>query len=200
VHSEQYNELYDILTDRVAKLRFGSVLAPTREGYINTVDCGSMISNDRFNVLEELVFQAQEDGARVDVGGKELLHTSCEGRSYFQATVVGDAKPNSRIAQVECKCYCTVYFDLPMLMFIHEVFAPIALLIRYDDIDEAITIANGTRYGLGASVFGPHQDLCIEVAKELHCGMVSINDFGVFYVSRFCLSPAAYSNAEICYF
>ena len=63
------------------------------------------------------------------------------------------------------------------------MFAPIALLIRYDDIDEAIKIANGTRYGLGASVFGPHQDLCLEVARELECGMVSINDFGVFYVS-----------------
>jgi acyl-CoA reductase-like NAD-dependent aldehyde dehydrogenase len=160
-----------------------------------------MISNDRFNVLEELIFQAQEDGARVDVGGKELLHTSCEGRSYFQATVVGDAKPNSRIAQVECRCcYCAICFESLTSMFIYEVFAPIALLIRYDDIDEAITIANGTRYGLGASVFGPHQDLCIEVAKELHCGMVSVNDFGVFYVSHFCLSLVAYSDAEICYF
>jgi acyl-CoA reductase-like NAD-dependent aldehyde dehydrogenase len=64
-----------------------------------------------------------------------------------------------------------------------SVFAPIALLIRYDNIEEAIAIANGTRYGLGASVFGPHQDLCLEVARELECGMVSINDFGVFYVS-----------------
>jgi len=63
-----------------------------------------MISNDRFGALEELVFNAQEEGARVDVGGKELLHTSCAGRSFFQATVVGDVKPNSRIAQVECRC------------------------------------------------------------------------------------------------
>lgn len=66
---------------------------------------------------------------------------------------------------------------------ISVVFAPVALLIRYDDIEEAIRIANGTRYGLGASVFGPHQDLCLEVAKELECGMVSINDFAVYYVS-----------------
>jgi acyl-CoA reductase-like NAD-dependent aldehyde dehydrogenase len=159
-----------------------------------------MISNDRFEVLEELIFQAQEDGARVDVGGKELLHTSCEGRSYFQATVVGDADPKSRIAQMECRCCCATGFKVLTLISIHEVFAPIALLIKYDDIDDAITIANGTRYGLGASVFGPHQDLCIEVAKELHCGMVSVNDFGVFYVSRFCLLLAAYSDAEICYF
>lgn len=53
----------------------------------------------------------------------------------------------------------------------------------YETIEEAIDIANGTRYGLGASVFGPDQADCLKVAKELECGMVSINDFGVFYVS-----------------
>lgn len=63
------------------------------------------------------------------------------------------------------------------------VFAPVALLIKYDDVNEAIEIANGTRYGLGASVFGPSQEQCVKVAKQLECGMVSINDFAVFYVS-----------------
>lgn len=53
----------------------------------------------------------------------------------------------------------------------------------YEDVEEAIDIANGTKYGLGASVFGPDQRQCLQVAKELQCGMVSINDFGVFYVS-----------------
>ena len=52
----------------------------------------------------------------------------------------------------------------------------------YDTIDEAIEIANGTRYALGASVFGPDKYECLDVAKQLECGMVSINDFGVFYV------------------
>ena len=54
----------------------------------------------------------------------------------------------------------------------------------YEEVEEAIEIANGTRYGLGASVFGPDQDQCVKVAKQLECGMVSINDFGVFYVSK----------------
>ena len=62
------------------------------------------------------------------------------------------------------------------------MFAPIALLMPYDTVDEAIEIANGTRFALGASVFGPDQDECLEVAKQLECGMVSVNDFGVFYV------------------
>lgn len=64
-----------------------------------------------------------------------------------------------------------------------QVFAPVALLMRYDDIEDAIEIANGGKYGLGASVFGPDQEQCVQVAKKLECGMVSVNDFGVFYVS-----------------
>lgn len=53
----------------------------------------------------------------------------------------------------------------------------------YQTIEEAVEIANGTRYGLGASVFGPDQRQALSVAKQLECGMVSVNDFGVFYVS-----------------
>lgn len=65
------------------------------------------------------------------------------------------------------------------------VFAPVALLMPYETIEEAIEIANGTRYALGASVFGPDQDEALGVAKRLECGMVSVNDFGIFYVSHF---------------
>lgn len=181
VHSEQYDELYEILTERAKKLRLGSVLAPSREGYINTVDLGCMITNDRFDLLEQLIFEAHEAGAQMDVGGKQYRHPSSPGNAYFSCTVLGDVSPRSRIAQTECElCTCSICLLIPNGAV---VFAPVALLIRYDDIEEAIKIANGTRYGLGASVFGPHQDLCLEVARELECGMVSINDFGVYYVS-----------------
>jgi acyl-CoA reductase-like NAD-dependent aldehyde dehydrogenase len=66
---------------------------------------------------------------------------------------------------------------------LHVVFAPVALIMPYDTIEEAIEIANDTRYALGASVFGPDKYECLEVASHLECGMVAINDFGVFYVS-----------------
>jgi len=70
-----------------------------------------------------------------------------------------------------------------MLVVFVIVFAPIGLIQSYDDVEEAIELANGTKYGLGASVFGPDQTYAIQVAKQLKCGMVSVNDFGVFYVS-----------------
>ena len=77
------------------------------------------------------------------------------------------------------------------------VFAPIALIQSYGTVEEAIEIANGTKYGLGASVFGPDQTYAIQVAKQIKCGMVSVNDFGVFYVCSLgfsCLMSLLTSN------
>lgn len=56
------------------------------------------------------------------------------------------------------------------------------LVMKYENVEEAVEIANSTRYGLGASVFGPESRLCKEVALALECGMVSVNDFAVYYV------------------
>jgi len=124
-----------------------------------------MISANRFNELERILTDAVEEGASVTVGGTRWRHAYLEEGAYFGPTVVGDVEPNMEIAQT-------------------ELFAPVAVLLKYDTIDEAIEIHNGTRYGLGASVFGPDQRLCTRVAAQLECGMVSINDFGVFYLNQ----------------
>ena len=140
-----------------------------------------MITNDCFDLLEQLIFEAHEAGAQMDVGGKQYQHPSSPGNAYFSCTVLGDMNPRSCIAQTECESYsCSMWLLIPNG---GVVFAPVALLICYNDIEEAIKIENGTCYGLGASVFRPHQDLCLDVARELEFGMVSINDFAVYYVS-----------------
>lgn len=71
-----------------------------------------------------------------------------------------------------------------------SVFAPVATILTYATLDEAVDMANSTRYGLGASVFGPDQDRCVQIAKRLECGMVAINDFAVYYVSYFAATSA----------
>lgn len=88
-----------------------------------------------------------------------------------------------------------------------EIFAPVMAVMRYDTLDEAVALANGTRYGLGASVFGRSQQECRYVMDRLECGMVCSNgallaclrathsrltrqialfraDFGVFYLNQ----------------
>ncbi|TFK72146.1 ALDH-like protein [Pluteus cervinus] len=166
VHQDQYDELQEMLAKKIEKLRPGSVLAPTAEGYVNTIDCGAMISKDRFQALEQMLVDATEAGANL-IGGThyEPRQSTLTNGFYFTPTLVGPVYEGMDIAN-------------------EELFAPIATLMPYENIDQAIEIANGTKYGLGASVFGPDQKLCVEVAKELECGMVSVNDFGVFYVNQ----------------
>ncbi|TFK27419.1 meiotic sister-chromatid recombination aldehyde dehydrogenase [Coprinopsis marcescibilis] len=164
VHSSVYDELWSIFEDRVTKLRVGSVLAKSSEGFIATVDGGAMINNERFRGLEKVLDDAEQAGAQV-IGGKEYNHVYLENGYFFTPTLVGPVDRSMEIAN-------------------HEVFAPIAVFMPYDKVEEAIEIANSTKYGLGASVFGPHQDVCIKVAKKLECGMVAVNDFGVFYINQ----------------
>ncbi|KAK0227999.1 meiotic sister-chromatid recombination aldehyde dehydrogenase [Armillaria fumosa] len=166
VHRSQYDELFEIFSQRVTKLRLGSVMAPNDQGYLSPVDCGAMISSARFDALEHLITETEEFGNGVHLeGGTRYKHVYNDKGSYFLPTVIGPVSSDMRIAQ-------------------KELFAPIALIMPYGTVDEAINIANGTRYGLGASVFGPDQRQCLKVAKELECGMVSINDFGVFYMNQ----------------
>lgn len=196
VQEDQYDALYETLSDRVKRLRTGSVLTPSPEGYIPTIDCGSMINGNRFGGLEKVIHDAEELGCQVEgVGttpGKEYRHPHLGYGYYFTPTIVGSVTKEMEIANIEreffcplCSCVASGTDDLGGQSI---VFAPIALLMPYETIQDAIDIANGTRYGLGASVFGPDQDECLNVAKQLECGMVSINDFGVFYVSHFLLN------------
>ncbi|PWU18144.1 MAG: succinate-semialdehyde dehydrogenase, partial [Bdellovibrio sp.] len=58
-----------------------------------------------------------------------------------------------------------------------EFFAPVALLIEYDELEQAIAMANATVYGLGGAVFSQDFERADEVARRLDCGFVAINDF-----------------------
>lgn len=100
VHSSQYDELHEILADRIAKLRVGSVLSPSPEGYVSTIDCGSMISRERFAGLENIIRGAEEAGANVQ-GGVAYEHVYLENGAYFTPTLVGPVESTMEIAQLE---------------------------------------------------------------------------------------------------
>lgn len=62
-----------------------------------------------------------------------------------------------------------------------EVFAPICTVLRASSVSEAISFANSTPYALGASVFGSSRRDLDVVVKNVKAGMVSVNDFAVYY-------------------
>lgn len=103
VHSSQHDLLLALLADHVRKLRLGSVLH-SADGYISPVDCGAMISTDRFDELERIVADAVEAGAQLEVGGSRWTHSYLEGGAYFSPTVIGNVNQGMEIAQKEREC------------------------------------------------------------------------------------------------
>lgn len=104
VHSTQYDELLMGLSERVKKLRQGSVLH-SEDGFVAPVDCGAMISQDRFSELERIINEAVQEGAHLEVGGGQWKHPYIEGGSYFSPTIIGDVQQGMEIAQKERKLY-----------------------------------------------------------------------------------------------
>ncbi|MFB6853338.1 aldehyde dehydrogenase family protein [Streptomyces sp. NPDC056341] len=94
-----------------------------------------------------------EEGARLVVGGTETPHE----KGYFVApTVFADVTPEMTIAQ-------------------EEIFGPVVSLIRYEDEDDALRIANGTVYGLAGAVWAGDEAEAVAFARRMDTGQVDIN-------------------------
>ena len=115
VQEDQYDALYEMLSDRIRKIRTGSVLTQTPEGYINTVDNGSMIDGRRFRGIENVIADAADAGCQVEgVGesaGKEYVHPQLENGYYFTPTIVGSVMKDMEIANVECTFFFSGFFS-----------------------------------------------------------------------------------------
>ncbi|KAI9786457.1 MAG: Meiotic Sister-Chromatid recombination aldehyde dehydrogenase [Geoglossum umbratile] len=153
-----YQQLTTILEPRVKALRLGSTL--DEDG--DNVDVGAMISNNNFDRLEALIADATRKGARCLVGGKRYIHPRYPQGHYFEPTLLVDVTPDMAISQ-------------------EETFAPICVVMKARGVDNAIQISNSTNYGLGASVFGRSRRDLGKVVQASKSGMVSVNDFAVYY-------------------
>ncbi|KAF3941681.1 hypothetical protein ABW19_dt0209198 [Dactylella cylindrospora] len=154
-----YKRLIEILEPRIKGLRVGSILDDP-----NT-DVGAMISGAGFGKLERLISDAVKQGARLLVGGKRLIHPSYPHGHFFSPTLLVDVTVDMEIAN-------------------EEVFGPVCLLMKAESVTHAVQIANSTEYGLGGSVFGSNKAHLNKVVKEMKCGMVSVNDFAVYYLAQ----------------
>ncbi|MFI0240763.1 aldehyde dehydrogenase family protein [Streptomyces sp. NPDC016845] len=94
-----------------------------------------------------------EQGARVVAGGAEAPR---EQGYYVQPTVFADVTPDMAIAQ-------------------EEIFGPVVSLIRYEDEDDAVRIANGTVYGLAGAVWAGEEAEAVAFARRMDTGQVDIN-------------------------
>lgn len=156
-----YTRLIDHLTPLIQALRPGSILNHSPDD--EPIDVGACISDTGFDKLEALIQDAVSNGARLIHGGERYAHPVYPKGHYFTPTLIADVTPSMKIAQT-------------------ELFAPVFLLMRAENLDAAITIANSTMYALGASVYGSSSRDLERVVREVHAGMVAVNDFAVTYM------------------
>ncbi|HEY0636142.1 MAG TPA: aldehyde dehydrogenase family protein [Pseudonocardiaceae bacterium] len=96
-----------------------------------------------------------EEGATLATGGAEPPDGLARG-CYVRPTVFAGVRPDSTIAQ-------------------EEIFGPVLAVLPYADEDEAVSIANGTPYGLAGAVFSADGDRAVAVARRLRTGQVDVN-------------------------
>jgi betaine-aldehyde dehydrogenase len=132
----------------------------------NTI-IGPMVSERQRERVTGYIATGREEGARVVAGGGSLTLPSELSSGYFVApTVLAGVDNSMRVAQ-------------------EEIFGPVMAVIAYDDVDEAVAIANDSVYGLSGSVWGLDTDEAVAVARRIRTGMVSINGAPQAYGSPF---------------
>jgi acyl-CoA reductase-like NAD-dependent aldehyde dehydrogenase len=116
---------------------------------------GALISADHLSKVENHLTNALGDGARIRTGGERLF----DGQGLFLAPTIVD--------QVTKK----------MAIAVDEVFGPVLTVLAFDELNEAISLANDCDYGLSAGVWSKDFNTCLKMGQELRAGTVWMNTF-----------------------
>ena len=148
VPKSRHDEAIKIAKSALEKVKVGDPLD------LNS-DLGPLVSKNQFDKVQKLIKKGIEEGANLVAGGTGRPNGYEKG-FYARPTIFGNVSNQMVIAK-------------------EEIFGPVLVIIPYDDLEEAISIANDTIYGLAAYVTGEDREKCLEISRELRAGQISIN-------------------------
>ena len=143
-------EFIDRLVARVADIRVG--VASEKSSTM-----GPVINAKQLDTIMGYIELGQKEGATLAAGGQRLTDGGLDKGFFVAPTIFTDVTPDMTIAQ-------------------EEIFGPVLSVLTYTDEDDAVAIANGTIFGLAASVWGT-PTRAMKVADRLQAGTVWINDY-----------------------
>ena len=120
---------------------------------------GPLISEAQLTRVAGYVDRGRQDGARLLAGGGRPDDPALARGFFFEPTLFTSVKPDAAIAQ-------------------EEIFGPVLVSLPFDDVDEAVRMANDTPYGLVCAIWTRDIDRALWVAGRLHSGQVFINTYG----------------------
>lgn len=149
VQRKIYDDVLNALKEKAEKAVVGAGLA---EG----TEYGPLVSEKQLNTVLGYIEKGKAEGARLLTGGSRK-----GSKGYFvEPTIFADVKDDMTIAR-------------------EEIFGPVMSVLPFDDIEEVITRANDSNYGLAASVWTENIKDGHYIASKLEAGTVWINDFGL---------------------
>jgi aldehyde dehydrogenase (NAD+) len=153
--------VYEEVIARVASVAKG---IPVGDPWDPTVLAGPVVNRAALQRIIGMIERAQNDGARLVTGGTRL-GGKLAGSYFIEPTVFADVDPDSELAQ-------------------NEVFGPVLAITAFDSDDDAVRIANNTRYGLSGYIQTTNLSRGLRVAEELVTGEVLINGAANLRVQR----------------
>jgi betaine-aldehyde dehydrogenase len=154
----RYDEVVDAIGTMVGSMLVGDPNDPATE-------IGPLVAERQQERVEKYIAVGQEEGARVVVGGNGRPK-GLEKGWYVQPTVFANVDNTMRIAR-------------------EEIFGPVLAVIPYDDVEDAIRIANDSDYGLAGSVWTGDADAGLDVARRVRTGTYGVNGYSMDFKAPF---------------
>ena len=149
VGESQADALIERILECVRRIQVG-------DGLLETTTMGPLISRAQFDTVDRYVRLGIETGCALLAGGRPLVDDPDRDGYYYAPTVFDRVRPDSPLAK-------------------EEIFGPVLPVIRVRDAEEAIAVANDTRYGLAAAGFTSSLALTHQFIARIQAGMIHIN-------------------------
>jgi aldehyde dehydrogenase (NAD+) len=147
--------VYDELLERVSKRTSSIALG---DPMVDTTQMGPIANTPQLERVESMVASARAEGARVVAGGARPALDEFPHGLFYAPTILADVGNESGIAQ-------------------NEVFGPVLSVLPFDSEEEAVELANATRFGLAAGMWTRDVKRAHRVAKQIRAGTVWVNTY-----------------------
>ncbi len=148
-----YDEFVARMVDGAERYVVGNPLDPM-------TGMGPLVSTEHMEKVLYYIDLATEEGAKLMTGGYRIMDGDLARGNYVAPTIFADADNHMKSCQ-------------------DEIFGPVEMVIPFDDLDEAIELANATRYGLAGMVWTTNVNTAHKVAREVRAGTMWVNCFFV---------------------
>ncbi|MHB1390534.1 MAG: aldehyde dehydrogenase family protein [Thermoleophilia bacterium] len=149
VHEAVAAEFTEKVLAAAAAIRVG-------DGMDSETQVGPAVDEAQLNSVLSYIEVGREEGAQLLLGGNRLTGGSYDKGFFVEPTVFGGVDPGMRIAQ-------------------EEIFGPVLAIIPVPDFEAAMQVANGTRFGLAASICTRDLSRCFEFVDRIDAGLVHVN-------------------------